>query len=119
MGQMPTKTRSSRRTHSAERTKRSKSAVTLSVILRAREGQEALLEAELRALVAPTRREEGCITYDLHRATEIPGTFLLHEVWASREHHTAHTQTPHFLRWCARKDALLASVDRTFWKLLA
>lgn len=95
-----------------------KSTVTLTVFLRAREDQEALLEGELRALVAPTRREEGCITYDLHRATEIPGTFLLHEVWASREHHTAHTKTPHFLRWCDRKDALLASLDRTFWKLL-
>jgi quinol monooxygenase YgiN len=96
-----------------------KNAVTLTVILRARDGQEALLEAELSALVSPTRREEGCITYDLHRAAEVPGTFLLHEVWASREHHSAHTKTPHFLRWCARRDALLASVDRTFWKQLA
>ena len=116
---MPKKTKDSQRTYSAERTKLSKSAVTLTVILRALEGQEALLEAELRALLAPTRREEGCITYDLHRATEISGTFLLHEVWASREHHSAHTKTPHFLRWAARKDALVASVDRTFWKLLA
>jgi quinol monooxygenase YgiN len=89
------------------------------VILRAREGQEALLEAELRALVAPTRREEGCITYDLHRCLEIPGAFLLHEVWASREHHARHTKTPHFLRWDARKDALLASRDATFWTRLA
>jgi quinol monooxygenase YgiN len=96
----------------------SKFAVTLTVILRAREGQEALLEAELRALVAPTRREEGCITYDLHRATEVPGTFLLHEVWATREHHGRHTQTPHFLRWDAGKDALLASREATFWKRL-
>ena len=96
-------------------TKLPKSAVTLTVLLRAREGQEALLEAELRALVAPTRREEGCITYDLHRAAEIPGLFFLHEVWASREHHTRHTKTPHFLRWDARKDALLASREATFW----
>jgi quinol monooxygenase YgiN len=95
-----------------------RSAITLTVILRAREGQEALLEAELRALVAPTRAEEGCIAYDLHRATEIHSTFLLHEVWASREHHTRHMKTPHFLRWDARKDALVASVDRAFWKLL-
>lgn len=96
-----------------------KTAVTLVVILRAHEGQEALLEAELRALVRPTRREEGCLTYDLHRAAEMPGTFLLHEVWASREHHTRHTQTPHFLRWGARKDALLASREVTFWKLIS
>ena len=96
-----------------------KDAVVLTVILRARDGQELLLEAELRALVAPTRREEGCITYDLHRAAEMPGAFLLHEIWASREHHRQHTKTPHFLRWDARKDALLSSREATFWQRLA
>jgi quinol monooxygenase YgiN len=96
-----------------------KEAVTLLVVLRAKEGQEVLLEAELRALTAPTRREDGCLTYDLHGSTEGPGTFLLHEVWASREHHRLHTKTPHFLRWDARKDALLGTREATFWTQLA
>lgn len=78
-----------------------------------------LLEAELRALVGPTRREQGCLTYDLYRGAELAGAFLLHEVWASREYHRLHTQTHHFLRWNARKDALLASRDATFWKQIS
>jgi quinol monooxygenase YgiN len=86
------------------------------VVLRAREGQQPLLEAELRALVGPTRREDGCLTYELHRGADAPDMYLLHEVWESREHHRLHTQTPHFVRWNARKDALLASRDATFWK---
>ncbi len=93
-----------------------KDAVTLIVILRAREGQETLLEAELRALVGPSRREEGCLAYNLHQNIDTPGALLLQEVWASREAHTEHTYTPHFLRWNARKDALLASRDANFWK---
>jgi quinol monooxygenase YgiN len=93
-----------------------KDAITLVVLLKSREGQEPLLEAELRALVGPTRREDGCVTYDLHRGVDVPGAYLLHEVWASREHHRLHTQTPHFIRWDARKDALLASRDVTFWR---
>ena len=96
-----------------------KDAVTLVVILRAKPGQEPLLEAELRALIPPTRREEGCLTYDLHRAVDPPDGFLLHEVWATREHHRRHMKTPHFLRWDARKDALLAERDATFWSQLA
>ncbi len=96
-----------------------KDAVTLIVILRAREGQETLLEAELRALISPSRREEGCLSYNLHRSIDTPGAVLLHEVWASREAHTEHTHTPHFLRWNARKDALLASRDANFWKQIA
>jgi quinol monooxygenase YgiN len=96
-----------------------KNAVTLVVILRAKQGQEFLLEAELSALIAPTRREEGCLTYDLHRALDTPGAFLLHEIWATREHHRLHTKTPHFVRWDARKDTLLAGRDATFWSHLA
>jgi quinol monooxygenase YgiN len=96
-----------------------KDAVTLIVLLRAREGQETLLEAELRALNGPSRREEGCFTFDLHRSVDTPGAFLLHEVWASREAHTEHTHSPHFLRWNARKDSLIASRDGTFWKQIS
>jgi quinol monooxygenase YgiN len=102
----------------ATATKLPKEAVTLIVQLRPREGQETLLEAELRALLVPTRKEDGCLTYDFHRSAEAPSAFLLHEVWASREAHALHTNTPHFLRWNARKDALLASRDLTCWKLI-
>ena len=93
-----------------------KNAVTLAVILRPRDGQDMMLEAELRALIGPTRKEEGCLRYDLHRSLEGPGGYLLHEIWETREHHTAHTKTDHFLRWNARKDALLASREVGFWK---
>jgi quinol monooxygenase YgiN len=96
-----------------------KDAVTLAVILRPRDGQEMMLEAELRALITPTRKEDGCLRYDLHRSAEGPGAFLLHEIWETRQHHTAHTKTDHFLRWNARKDALLASREVGFWKQIA
>jgi quinol monooxygenase YgiN len=105
-----------RRSSKATSPKLPKDAVTLIVQLRPREGQETLLEAELRALVGPTRKEDGCLTYDLHRSAEGPSAFLLDEVWASREAHSRHTGTPHFLRWNARKDALLASREVTYWK---
>jgi quinol monooxygenase YgiN len=91
-------------------------AVTLLVQLRAKEGQHLSLESELRALIAPTRKEEGCLRYDLYRSLDDPNLFLLHEVWATREHHQAHRQTPHFLRWDARKDSLLASRNSSLWR---
>jgi quinol monooxygenase YgiN len=124
MAKTKAKKKSARRKRAPRRStssgsKLSKNAVTLVVILRAKEGQERLLEAELRALIGPTRREEGCLIYDLHRAIEPPGAFFLHEVWATRDHHRLHTKTPHFLRWDARKDALLAGRDATFWSHIA
>jgi len=112
------KKKSSRSTRSRPRVnaKLPKDAVTLIVQLRAREGQETILEAELRGMVAPTRKEDGCIRYDLYRSADTPGALMLHEVWENREAHTEHTHSPHFLRWNARKDALLAGRDATFWR---
>ena len=113
------KRRAGRRPTPAKTSKLPKGAVTLIVMLRAKEGQQLLLEAELRALVGPTRKEEGCLQYDVHAAADHPGSYLLHEVWASREDHGAHTRTPHFLRWNARKDALLTSRESAFWHQIA
>jgi len=93
-----------------------KDAATLLVILRPREGQDIFLEAELRALIGPTRKEDGCLRYNLYRSTEGPAAYLLYEIWESRNHHTAHTKTDHFTRWNARKDSLLASREAGFWK---
>ena len=115
----PVKSAANRNAHANTSANLPKNAVTLVVILRAKPGQELLLEAELRALIPPTRREDGCITYDLHRAIEPPNGFLLHEVWATRDHHRGHMKTAHFLRWDARKDTLLASREATFWSQLA
>ena len=108
-----------RKSRAASSGKLPKDAVTLVVTLRAKPCQEGLLEAELRALVGPTRREDGCITYDLHRCIDAPGAFVLHEVWATREHHRAHTKTPHFTRWAARQDSVLATREATFCQQLA
>jgi quinol monooxygenase YgiN len=96
-----------------------KDAVALVVMMHAKPGQELLLQAELSALILPTRKEDGCILYDLHRSTDVPSDFLFYEIWASRDHHAEHKRTPHFLRWNARKDTLLAARESTFWRKLA
>jgi quinol monooxygenase YgiN len=115
---------STRKSHKKPALKRkasklSKDAVTLIVVLRSKEGQHLLLEAEIRALINPTRKEEGCLQYDLHHSLDQPSLFMLHEVWATRAHHTAHTKSPHFLRWDARKDSLLAARESSFWQQVA
>ena len=96
-----------------------KGGVTLIVALRARPGQEAALEKELHALVAPTRAERGCIAYDLHVSSDQPGLFLQREIWRSLAHHQKHWETAHMKRWGERKGALLASREASFWKQIA
>lgn len=52
---------------------------------RARAGRSADLEAAVHALVAPTRAEQGCLTYELHRSLTDPDVWVFYEVWASQE----------------------------------
>jgi quinol monooxygenase YgiN len=114
---MPASRKSSKRKSTRRRTATlPNEAITLLVQLRAKEGKRLALQSEIRALIAPTRKEEGCLQYDFHRSLDDPDLFLLHEVWATRAHHQAHYQTTHFLRWNARKDSLLASRDASFWR---
>jgi quinol monooxygenase YgiN len=70
---------------------------TLTIIARvkAKPGQEARLLRELKAMLAPTRAEAGCLSYDLHQSQSDPGLFALYENWVSQAALDAHFETPY------------------------
>lgn len=51
-----------------------------------------------RELISETRKEAGCINYELLQLREGRGEFVLVEEWKSQEHLDAHTRTEHFAR---------------------
>ena len=91
--------------------------ITLIVKFQARPGMEAELRRTLLGLVAPTRKEAGCINYDLHAAPDDPAKFLFYENWASQAQLDAHGQTAHVQNLRARRDELCAEPPEfTFWE---
>ena len=46
-------------------------------------------------LAADSRKEEGCVSYDVLQNTSEPHVFLLVEEWTSNDHLAAHNLTPH------------------------
>src|SRR5688572_24542663 len=58
-------------------------------------GKESELERALTALIEPTRKEAGCIRYDLTQGLGKPAAFAFIEEWESAEHLDAHLQTAH------------------------
>lgn len=52
-------------------------------------------------LVAPTRKEEGCLGYVLHQDNENPAVFVFYENWKSAEDLDKHMNTPHFKSFAA------------------
>jgi quinol monooxygenase YgiN len=91
---------------------------TLTVVatFQARPGKESALRAVLTGLLAPTRKESGCLNYDLHQSPENPAKFLFHENWTSKAHLDAHLQTPHIKALLPRVGELcVARPEITTW----
>ena len=79
---------------------------TVVATFQARPGKEAELKQVLIGLVAPRRKEAGCLNYDLHILPEDAGKFMFHENWTSQAHLDAHLQSPHIKALLPRIDGL-------------
>lgn len=78
----------------------------------AKPGKEDELKRELLALIEPTRKEEGCVQYDLHVGTDDPRRFVFFENWTSREHLQRHSVSAHLKAFGEKKKDLLAEPPR-------
>jgi quinol monooxygenase YgiN len=86
--------------------------VTVIATLKARPGQEEALRQELLALIPTTRKEEGCLNYDLHRSLDDPAIFVFHENWTDQAALDAHLANTHLTSFMEKADGLLAELPR-------
>jgi len=95
-------------------------AITVVATFQARPGKETELKNALIGLVAPTRKEAGCINYDLHASPEEPAKFLFHENWTSKAHLDAHLANTHIQALLPRVDELcVAMPEIKIWERIA
>lgn len=80
--------------------------------LHARPGTEDQLREDLRALVEPSRREAGNISYDLYEDAHAPGRFVFIERWESADaQQRHHNQGEHILHFHANGDRNVEARD--------
>ena len=69
--------------------------------------QVDLVKNALLKLIEPTRKEKGCLQYDLHQDNENSNAFLFYERWGSRELWQDHMSNAHLAEYMAvTKDAV-------------
>ena len=78
--------------------------LTIVANIKAKSDKIDLVKAELLKLIAITRAEAGCISYDLHQDNENPAHFLCVENWESRELWQAHINAQHLQDYLAATD---------------
>jgi quinol monooxygenase YgiN len=67
-----------------------------------------------QALVRETRKEEGCLQYDLIEDKDNKGTFFMVELWESGEHHNRHNGQDHLLNFRRDVSKILESSTQVY-----
>lgn len=86
--------------------------LTVVAEMKAKPGKEEELRAATLALIEPTRREEGCVQYDLHVHTDDPGRIVFYENWKSADHLARHAASAHLTEFGRISAELLAEPVR-------
>jgi quinol monooxygenase YgiN len=85
--------------------------VVLAVTWMAKIGREAEVAAIFDKLTTESRKEKGCVMYQVHKHKTDPRRFFIYEQYQDDSALEAHRATPHFLQ-LAKKD-LPKIADRT------
>ena len=72
-----------------------KEGIILVAMIKAKEGQDEAVKDVLEALVEPTRKEPGCLCYNLHQSKSDKTQFMFYEQWASKDSLDAHGKMPY------------------------
>jgi len=62
----------------------------------AKKGYENQLKNTLISLIAPTKKEKGCILYHFHSEINHPHVFVFYEIWKNQNYLKQHSETNHF-----------------------
>lgn len=77
--------------------------VVLAVTWMAKQGRESDAAAVLSKLTEESRKEPGCIAYQVHRHKTEPRRFFIYEQYKDDAALEAHRAAPHFMQF-ARKE---------------
>ena len=64
-------------------------------ILTALPGKEQILRDELLAMIEPTKKEPGCISYMIHQDQKNPGAFYFFEIYKDQAATDFHMASPY------------------------
>jgi quinol monooxygenase YgiN len=93
--------------------------ITVVAEMKAKPGKEADLRAAALALVAPTRKEQGCMQYDLHVHVTDPGRVIFYENWSTVEDLDRHGASAHLTAFRAAAPEFMESAQVERYRRIA
>lgn len=93
--------------------------ITVVAKIVAARGFEAQVEQALIELIPPSRRDPGCLQYDLHRSTEAPHAFMFVERWESKSLLDEHLATPHLADYQRKVEGMIEAWELNLMERIA
>jgi quinol monooxygenase YgiN len=82
--------------------------IVLAVTWQAKAGHEAEVTELFRKLTTESRKEAGCLMYQVHRHKDDRARFFIYEQYKDDTALEAHRKTPHFLEYARKQLAPIA-----------
>jgi len=73
--------------------------ITIVATITVKRETASIARNELIKLVAPSRKESGCIEYILHQDSDSPERFVFYEIWESAAHLEDHKNSDHYRKF--------------------
>ncbi len=86
--------------------------LTVVAEIKAKPGKEDALRKAVLSMIEPTRKEAGCVQYDLHVHTSDPGAFVFYENWTNEAALADHAASAHMAVFQAEIADLIAAPPR-------
>lgn len=97
-----------------------KTGLTVIAFITAKAGMQQQVREVLLDLVAQTRKEKGCVNYDLHQSQDNPREFVMYENWASAADLDAHAKSEHLQAFGKAAGRLLERpTEITRWSMVS
>jgi quinol monooxygenase YgiN len=75
------------------------------------------LKEQLQNRVAISRKQPGCLNYDLYISQDDPSLFMLHENWTDQASLDQHFQTIEHDSWTKIRNKYVAERHVYFWRM--
>ncbi|AQX55286.1 putative quinol monooxygenase [Priestia flexa] len=83
------------------------SVVIVTAILEVKPGSEEKPYDVLLNVLAPSKSENRCIRYDLHRSIDNPSTFVFYKQWRDKHALDEHLSSAHYKNYQKQTEALI------------
>ena len=85
--------------------------LTIIAHIEAKEGKLDFIKKEVLALIEPTKKEQGCLRYELNQDHVNPKLFIFVEEWESHALWQQHMENSHLQAFVKATDGLLEKLE--------